>query len=615
MTIRARLAEAPASSEIEPQGRAVLGVERSATGRRWSDRLGGAAAERALAIAQRHGVPDLVARVVAGRGVAPEDAAGYLDPTVKSLMPEPYSLRDMERAAGRLARAVAGRERIALLGDYDVDGAVCVALAARFLGHFGLEPLVHIPDRVFEGYGPSLDAVRRLKAEGATLLVTLDCGTSSHAALAEAAALGLETVVIDHHQADEALPRALAVVNPNRQDDLSGQGHLSAAGVAFLVLVAVNRLLRGGKACISSGEPPLLDWLELVALSTVCDVVPLLGLNRAYVAKGLVGMRRRRLAGLRALQDVARLSGPPTCHHLGFLLGPRINAGGRIGDAALGARLLTTDDESVAQSIAIALDRYNAERQTLETLMLDQAMAQAERSLATEPDRPLILAASEAWHPGIVGIIASRLRERYGRPAFALAFGDGGLATGSGRSIPGVDLGTIVRSAAAEGLLVKGGGHAMAAGLTVARDRVVALEAYFSERLLQAVSAARTQQELLIDGALSAGAATFRLIDQIERAGPFGAGNPAPLFVLAGHRIAHADVVSAGNHLRARLAAADGSTLDAIAFRSAETPVGRSLLAARGGTLHVAGRLQLDHWNGNARVKLHVEDVARVTPD
>jgi len=607
MTIRAHPGEFGRSAQ---PGAPFLGVERSLSSRVWRDRLCSLGAERALAIAQRHGLPDALARVLAGRGVAPEEAPAYLDPTVKALMPEPFTLAGMEAAAERLARAVRTREAVALIGDYDVDGAASAALMARFLRHFGLDPAIHIPDRLFEGYGPSLEAVRRLRREGASLLVTLDCGTTSFEALDEAAALGLETVVIDHHQADERLPAAAAVVNPNRQDCLSRQGHLSAAGVTFLVLVAANRLLRGGEPHARAGEPPLLDWLEIVALSTVCDVVPLTGLNRAYVAKGLAGLRRRRMAGLSALADVARLSGPPSCHHLGFLLGPRINAGGRIGDAALGARLLLTDDAAEARSIAVQLEQLNAERQTLESLMLEQALQEAERRLAESPNRPLVLASSEAWHPGIVGLIASRLKERYGRPALALAVGEDGNATGSGRSVPGVDLGAAVRAALAEGLLLKGGGHAMAAGLTVARGRVGELEAFLAERLAETVAAARSGESLLVDGGCTAAGAGEGFIAALERAGPFGAGNPAPCFVLAAHRIAFAEVVGAGRHVRARLAAPDGTALDAIAFRAADTPLGQGLLAARGSGLHVAGRLQLDHWNGQARPKLHIEDAA-----
>ena len=608
MTIRACPATLLASTPLAEAPRPFLDVGRSASGRVWRARLSGGDAEGALAIAQRHGLPDFVARVIAARGVRSEEAAAFLDPTLKGLMPDPATLAGMQVAAERLARAIAEREPVALIGDYDVDGAASAALMARFLKHFGLAPTVHIPDRLFEGYGPSVDAVRRLRAAGASLLITLDCGTTSHVALGEAAALGLDTLVIDHHQADEHLPSATAIVNPNRQDCLSGQGHLSAAGVTFLVLVATNRVLRGTRANVA--EPPLMDWLELVALSTVCDVVPLIGLNRAYVVKGLAALRRRRLAGLRALGDVARLSGPATCHHLGFLLGPRINAGGRIGDAALGARLLMTDDDDEARAIAIQLDVLNAERQTLEALMLDQAVAAAERMVGEAAERPLILAASEAWHPGIVGLVASRLKDRYGRPAFALALGEAGTATGSGRSIPGVDIGSAVRAAVADGLLLKGGGHAMAAGLTVARDRIGELERFLAARIAEPVAEARGAETLLVDGAISASGATEALIEILERAGPYGSGNPAPCLVLPAHRIAFAEVVGPGRHVRAKLAAPDGSTLDAIAFRAAETPLGDALLKDRGRAVHVAGRLSLDHWNGAARPKLHIEDAA-----
>lgn len=591
-----------AVSSSEP---CILGVEASLGGRRWRDRLSAGAAQAALAMAQRHGLPEIVARVMAGRGVAADDAPAYLDPTLKTLLPEPYSLTDMEPAAERIASAVAGRERIAVFADYDVDGATSAALMLRFLRHYGLEPALYVPDRLTEGYGPNPAAIRALAERGTALLILVDCGTTSHDSLEEARRLGLDVVAVDHHQADETLPPTIALVNPNRQDDLSGLGHLAAVGVVFLVLVAVNRILRGR----GLGEAPLLSWLELVALGTVCDVVPLVGLNRAFVAKGLMALRARRFVGLRLLADLARVHGPIGCYHLGFLIGPRINAGGRIGRAEAGALLLSSDDEAEALNLARELDTLNAERQALERIMLEHATAQAEAALAADPDLPVLITSSADWHPGLVGLIASRLKERYSRPAFALALDETGAATGSGRSIAGVDLGAAVRAARAGGLLTKGGGHAMAAGLTAAAVDIPAVSAFFAERLGGAVALAWREDVLSMDGAMSAAGADIDLVRLLEKAGPYGAGNPNPRFVFPAHRIASAAIVGDG-HVRASLASGDGARLGGVAFRAAETPLGKALLEARGGALHVAGSLRLDHWNGREKVELHIADAA-----
>ena len=416
--------------------RHFLGVAQSATGRAWRDRLDERGAARALAIAQRHDLPDLLARVLAGRGVEIDDVPGHLDPTVRTLMPDPSVLVGMDAAAARIADAVMRRETVAIFGDYDVDGATSAATLARFLRLAGIDPIIHIPDRLFEGYGPNVDAVRKLAARGATLLVTVDCGTVSHEPLAEAARLGMETIVVDHHLADETLPPALAVVNPNRLDDLSKLGHLAAVGLVFMTVVAVNReLRRRGFWTDARPEPDLLDLLDLVALGTVADVVPLKGLNRAFVAKGLLAMRRRDHIGLTALMDVSRLNGPPEPFHLGFLLGPRINAGGRIGRASLGVELLLSDDPTQAAAIAAELDRLNNERRAIEVATVAQAEAEAMAALGIEEKGAAVVTAAEGWHPGVVGLVAARLKERFGRPAFAIALEPGGIGTGSGRSI------------------------------------------------------------------------------------------------------------------------------------------------------------------------------------
>ena len=429
-------------------------------------------------------MPELLARVLAGRGVEADDALAYLDPTIRQLMPDPHTLTDMEAAAARLARAVEKDETVAIFGDYDVDGATASALLAHYLRQCGLDPIVHIPDRIFEGYGPNVDAIRSFAERGVTLLVTVDCGTTSLETLAEAHKLGLDVVVIDHHQADEQLPPAAAIVNPNRADDMSGLGHLAAVGLTFVTLVALSRTLRQrGFWSGSRPEPDLLSALQLVALGTVADVVPLTGLNRAFVAKGLIAMRRREHPGLTALMDVARLTGPPEAWHLGFLLGPRINAGGRIGRADLGARLLLEQDPTECARIAVELDRLNQERRAIEQATLAEAEAEALAALGLEEKGAVVVTAQQGWHPGVVGLVAARLKERYGRPAFAIALERGGVGTGSGRSIAGVDLGRAVRQAVHEGLLVKGGGHAMAAGITLKKDALGAFRAFLEDTL------------------------------------------------------------------------------------------------------------------------------------
>ncbi len=591
--------------------RLFLGVERSACGRAWRDRLDERGQARALAIAQRHeNVPELLARILAGRGVEVGEVQAFLDPTVRALMPDPDVLAGMPAAAARIADAVMRGETVAIFGDYDVDGATSAATLARFLRHAGLKPLIHIPDRLFEGYGPNVEAVRALAARGATLLVTVDCGTASHEPLAEARRLGLDVIVIDHHLADETLPPALAVVNPNRLDDLSALGHLAAVGLVFMAVVAVNRLLRArGFWNGARPEPDLLGYLDLVALGTVADVVPLKGLNRAFVSKGLLALRRRENIGLTALMDIARLGGPPEPWHLGFLLGPRINAGGRIGRATLGVGLLMHDDPSEAARLAAELDRLNRERQAIELATLAQAEAEAMAALGLEEKGAVVVTAAEGWHPGVVGLVAARLKERYGRPAFAIALEPGGIGTGSGRSITGVDLGRVVRAAVGEGLLIKGGGHAMAAGVTLRKDALAAFRAYLEAALAAAVETMRREDALLIDGALSAAGATIETVANIARAGPFGAGNPEPVIAFPAHTLAYVEEVGQ-THLRARLRSADGTFLNAIAFRAAGQKLGHALEENRGQPVHAAGTLTLDRWNGSERVQLRLLDIA-----
>jgi single-stranded-DNA-specific exonuclease len=589
-----------------------LGVSVSARGYQWRERLSGEAQLRAAAISQRHGLPELLGRVLAGRGVALDDVPVMLNPTLKALMPDPGSVRDMQAAAARLADAIEKRQSVAIFGDYDVDGAASSALMCRFFAHHGLQARIYIPDRLFEGYGPNPAAIEGLVKDGAQLIVTVDCGTTSREPLARAGELGCDVVVVDHHQADEELPRACAVVNPNRQDDVSGLGHLCAAGVCFLVLVATRgELRRRGFYTTDMSEPDLMAELDLVALATIADVVPLTGLNRAYVTQGLQVMRWRRNKGLKALNDAAGLNEPPTPYHLGFILGPRINAGGRIGDAALGARLLAGEDEIEAARIAVLLDRLNKERRAIEKEMLEEALGQAEAMIAARPDVSVLMLGSRTWHKGVVGLVASRLTERFRRPSCVIAWNAeaGGEGTGSLRSVMGADIGGAVRAAVAAGLLVKGGGHAMAAGLTVARDKLALVEAFLHAKLAESVGQARTRDGLDIDGALTPGGVTDELLDLIARVGPYGQGNPSPRFAFPATNVKFAKIVGE-NHVRCVLQSVDGSKLEGIAFRAAGEPLGELLLNAGGMPLHVAGSVKRSSFNGRERLEVHIEDAA-----
>jgi single-stranded-DNA-specific exonuclease len=600
----------PASALPIEAPSAFLGVAQSATGKLWRDRLDPRGAALGLAIAQRYQLPEMLARVLAGRDVGIDAVEDYLDPTIRKLMPDPYTVTQMEVAAKRIADAATRVEKVAIFGDYDVDGATSAALLAWHLRHCGLDPLIHIPDRLFEGYGPNVEAVRALAGKGATLMVAVDCGTTSLEPLAEARQLGMSVVVIDHHQCGDELPEVDALVNPNRSDDLSGLGHLAAVGLVLVTLVAVNRELRvRGFWTGEMPEPDLLGMLHHVALGTVADVAPLTGLNRAFVAKGLIAMRRRDHIGHTALMDVSRLNGPPEAWHLGFMLGPRINAGGRIGRADLGVRLLLEGDVSEAARIATELDRLNTERRVIEQMAEAQAEAEALASLGLEDKGSVIVTASEGWHPGVVGLVASRLKEKFSRPAFAIALEPGGIGTGSGRSIPGVDLGKAVRQAVRDGLLMKGGGHAMAAGVTLLKERLAEFRAYMESALAQDVANSRHENELFIDGAVSARAVTAEFVTTLNRAGPFGSGNPEPVVALPSHQLVYADEVGQA-HLRVRLKSGDGAIVNGVAFRSIGQKLGNALIAHRGQPLHVAGCLAVDRWQGTERVQLRVLDVA-----
>lgn len=587
-----------------------LGVERSLRGKRWRLRL---ADERAgLALAQRLEVPEIVGRVLAARGVGLDEAEGFLNPTLRSLLPDPSHLLDMDAAAERLARAVMGGEAVAVFGDYDVDGATSAALLQRFLTAVGAPARVYIPDRLREGYGPNAAALLALKAEGARLVVTVDCGTSAHGPLEEAAVAGLDVIVVDHHEAEARLPRAWAVVNPNRLDEASPHKQLAAVGVAFLLVVAVNRRLREAGWYGEAGaraEPDPRAWLDLVALGTICDVVPLTGVNRALVAQGLKVMARRGNVGLAALADAAALEARPGTYHVGFVLGPRVNAGGRVGRSDLGVRLLATEDADEARAIARELDAHNTERRRLDAAVLVEALAQVE----ARPGKPgpLVFAAGEGWHPGVIGIVAGRLKDRYNRPACVVAL-DGGTGKGSLRSVSGIDIGAAVIAARQSGLLLNGGGHAMAAGLTVTESGIEPLREFLAERIAGQAGAAPVIPSLGLDGALSPEAATPELVELLERVGPFGAGNAEPRFAFARMRVVKADVVGA-DHVRCVLADPARGRLRGIAFRSLDTDLGQGLLASGGAPLHIAGRLAADNWQGRTRVQLLIDDAVPVS--
>ncbi len=575
------------------------------TGRAWRARLADDGA--GLAVAQRAGVPEIVGRVLAARGVAPADAQSYLNPTLRALLPDPSSLKDMDPACTRLAQAVMARERVTVFGDYDVDGAASAALFKRFFASVGAPLDIYVPDRIAEGYGPNTAALLRMAESGVRVVVTVDCGTLAFAPLEAAAEAGLDVIVVDHHAAEPRLPRALAVVNPNRLDEANGCRQLAAAGVAYLVIVGLNRALRQAGWYAERPEPDLLQWLDLVALATVCDVVPLTGLNRAFTSRGLEVMSRRANPGLAALADVAGLGEAPRPGHLGYALGPRVNAGGRVGRADLGARLLTTGDPSEARALAETLDRLNAERRAIEAMVHEAALAQIETRYGGELP-PAIILSHAGWHPGVVGIVASRLAERYRRPAVVIGL-DGGRGKGSGRSVAGIDLGAAITAARQSGLLINGGGHPMAAGLTVAEENIAALERFLGERLARAEDEPGGAPPLELDGALAAGAATPELMDLLDRAGPYGAGNPEPRFAVAQARVVRADIVGTA-HVRCVLAGADGARVRAIAFGVAGRPLGRALLDRGAGALHIAGYVRADTWRGARRVQLHVNDAA-----
>lgn len=553
---------------------------------------------------------DIVTQLLLSRGVPREDLDRNRQPTLRSFLPDPSAFRDMDRAAERLAEAVIAGEATTIYGDYDVDGATSAALLIRLLRMLGHHAGHYIPDRLLEGYGPSGAALKKIGEEGSSLIVTVDCGAMAHDALAEAHAAGIDVIVVDHHKCSPELPRAYALVNPNRLDEsdlAAAHGHLAAVGVAFLLGVALVRTLRGRGFFADRGEPDLMSLLDLVALGTVADVAAIRGLNRAFVAQGLKVMARRANTGMAALIDASRLKAAPQCHDCGFALGPRINAGGRVGEASLGVRLLTTEDEGEAHEIAAHLSQLNEERRAIEA-MVQQG---AEEQLASQQNRAVACVAGDGWHPGVIGIVAGRIKEKTGRPSIVIALDpETGIGKGSGRSIAGVDLGAAIMAAREAGLLLAGGGHAMAAGLTVAAGQLSAFTDWLEDHLAGPVARASGEQSLLLDLAVSARGLVPSLVETLDAAGPFGMGWPGPRVAVGPVRLIKADVVG-NDHLRLIAGGLDGGSFKAIAFRAAESVMGQTLLhAAAGRQLWLAGRVKIDDWGRTPAAELHLEDAA-----
>ncbi len=577
----------------------LLNIQRSITGQAW--RWRGLAADA--------GSPDdLVTQLLLARGCPREELDQHRAPSIRAFMPDPSIFNDMDKAAERLADAVQADEQVAIFGDYDVDGATSAALLILLLRDLGLEARPYIPDRLMEGYGPSGEALVRLKAEGASLIVTVDCGAQAFEALEMARGVGAEVIVVDHHKCAPELPVALALVNPNRLDETEGaaHGHLAAVGVAWLLGAALIRTLRARGHFGDRPEPKLLDLLDIVALGTVADVASLKGLNRAFVAQGLKVMAQRRNIGLNALIEASRLTRAPICSDLGFALGPRINAGGRVGRSDLGVRLLTTRDPDEARAIAAELNQLNEDRRAIEA----QVQAAAEELSGAQGNRAVAIVHARGWHPGVIGIVAGRIKEKLGRPAIVIAVDEDGIGKGSGRSIPGVDLGAAVLAAKDAGLLHAGGGHAMACGVTIAEDRLDAFADFLEERLSERVTAAMGDRALLFDAVVAPGGVNPDLVNAMEEGGPYGMGWPAPRIAAGPVSIIKADIVGT-NHVRAIVAGEDGRSLKAVAFRAAETELGQALLSApRHRTLWLAGRAKIDDWGSRPAAELHIDDAA-----
>ena len=552
---------------------------------------------------------DLVTQLLLARGCPHDMLDAYRTPSIRAFMPDPSIFNDMNQSAARIADAIQSDEKVTIFGDYDVDGATSAALLIRLLRDLGLEAGAYIPDRLMEGYGPSGEALVTLAQTGSKLIITVDCGAQAFEALEMAKAAGVDVIVVDHHKCATALPKAFGLVNPNRLDEsaeAASHGHLAAVGVAFLLGAALIRELRARGHFADRAEPKLIELLDIVALGTVADVASLRGLNRAFVAQGLKVMAGRRNIGLNALIEASRLSRNPICSDLGFALGPRINAGGRVGKSDLGVRLLTTNDPIEARDIAQELDRLNGERRAIEAVV----QSGAESATVGQGNRAIITASGKGWHPGVIGIVAGRLKEKHGRPAIVIAVGEDGIGKGSGRSISGVDLGAAVLAAKDMGLLVAGGGHAMAAGLTVMADKIEAFGDFLEARLAADVARASDNRALLLDVVVAPGGVNPGLVDALEAGGPYGMGWPAPRIAAGPMRVIKADIVGT-DHVRAIMAGDDGRSLKTVAFRQRETPLGQAILGApRDRRLWVAGRGKIDDWGGRQNAELHIDDAA-----
>ena len=578
-------------------------VKHSCTGKRWLERSGDS--RHALAISQQFQLPEIIGRFLDTRGITADQVEAFLDPKLTSSLPDPAHLLDMDAGVARLIQALQGQEKIAVFGDYDVDGATSSALLARYFKAVGADYQIYIPDRITEGYGPNILALEKLIKDGTKVVITVDCGTTAYEPLAFAKEKALDVIVVDHHVAEAGLPEAIAVINPNRMDEASEHGQLAAVGVTFLLAVALNRGLREAGYFKDWQEPDLMQWLDIVALGTVADMVALTGVNRALVVQGLKVMLRRKNAGLSALADVALIDEAPSTYHLGFLLGPRINAGGRVGESYLGAQLLATESAEEAFEIAQKLDAYNTERREIENQVLQEALEKAEQQKAGS----VVYIAGEGWHPGVIGIVASRLKERYGLPSCVLTIEDG-KATGSGRSITGVDLGACVIAARQAGIITDGGGHKMAAGFSLDHDRLDDFNAFLSERISKQIEEEGIVPTINIDGAVSVEGATMELVEVLQKLAPFGTGNAEPRFAFSNVRIAKSDVVGV-NHVRCFLTGLDSKKqLAAIAFNCVDTELGRALLRHKGLPLHIVGRLRENIWQGRSSVQLLIDDVA-----
>jgi single-stranded-DNA-specific exonuclease len=594
----------PANDEI------LLGVVKSITDRSW--KLRSAEFRIIQALAQDYGLTEIIARVIAGRGVTLETAHHFLNPSLKENLPNPSDFQDMDKAASRIVDAIEKGEKIAIFGDYDVDGATSTALFKRFFRHLNIDVMIYIPDRMIEGYGPNIPALLKLKEQGASLVITVDCGQTSFEPLAAAAEAGLDVIVVDHHQASLEQPAAVAVINPNRLDHVKGYGQLAAIGVSFIVAVALNRELRARGYFEKHNFKPLnlLNFLDLVALGTICDVVPLTGINRALVTQGLKVMASRANLGVKALAEVANVNDKLSTYHAGFILGPRVNAGGRVGRVMAGTTLLTTENISEAQEIAKELHIYNEERKAIENIVLEQAMQQVQQIIGVSGIAPPVIVASGAnWHAGVIGIVAGRLKEYFSRPTFVIGIDDDGEAKGSGRSIPGVDLGAAVAAARDAGILLGGGGHAMAAGLSLLGDKLGDFKDFMIEKLEADVSEAIKSLSLKLDGALSLSAVTVELTEKLEEVGPYGQGNAKPRFAFADVKVVYADVVG-GSHVKCTVESGDGTRIKAMCFRSADQPLGQLILSSRGKKIHLAGTLTINDWNGRRSAEIFIDDAA-----